>query len=53
MTVDLSAASGMFNVEWMHPASGNLTRADAIPGGGKRTLKAPFTGDCVLYLRGN
>jgi hypothetical protein len=50
VTVDLSAASGKLNVEWMRAADGHMTRGEPIAGGGQRTLKAPFPGDAVLYL---
>jgi len=48
--VNLLAASGTLNVEWMRPADGASTRAEPVAGGGQRTLKAPFEGDAVLYL---
>jgi len=51
VTVDLSAASGKLNVEWMRPVKGNFTRAEPISSGGQRTFQAPFTGDAVLYLK--
>lgn len=51
VTVNLSAASGQFHVEWIHPIKGTITRADPTTGGDKQTLKAPFTGPVVLYLR--
>jgi len=50
VTVDLSAASGMLNTEWMNAAEGTTVRAEPTAGGGRRTLKAPFPGDAVLYL---
>jgi hypothetical protein len=50
-TVDLSAARGTFRVEWMNPTNGKTSTAEAIAGGAKRTLKAPFRGDAVLYLK--
>jgi hypothetical protein len=50
-TVDLSAAKGKLAVEWMHPVTGKITAGGAMEGGAKRTLKAPFGGDAVLYLR--
>jgi len=50
-TVDLSGAKGKLSSEWMHPVTGKITAGDAVEGGGKRTLKVPFTGDAVLYLR--
>src|SRR5581483_9995653 len=50
-TVDLSAAAGIFRVEWMNPADGTTSTAEAVRGGAKRTLKAPFSGDAALYLK--
>ena len=50
-TVDLSAAKGKLAVEWTHPITGKTTPGEAVDGGGKRTVKAPFAGDAVLYLR--
>ena len=50
-TVDISAAKGRLAVEWMHPITGKITDGGAMEGGAKRTLKAPFGGDAVLYLR--
>ncbi len=51
VTVDLSAASGELAVEWMHAAKGTITTNGTVSGGAKRVLKAPFSGDAVLYLR--
>jgi hypothetical protein len=51
VTVDLSAAAGKLNVEWMRPADGNMMRAEPISGGNRRILNAPFPGDAVLHLR--
>jgi Putative collagen-binding domain of a collagenase len=50
-TVDLAAAPGTFLVEWMNPSDGKTSTVEAITGGAKRTLKAPFNGDAVLYLK--
>jgi hypothetical protein len=50
VTVDLSAASGKLNTEWLDAASGTPTRAEPTEGGRRQTLKAPFAGDAVLYL---
>jgi hypothetical protein len=50
-TVDLSAAPGSFRVEWMNSSDGKTFPGEAITGGAKRTLKAPFSGDAVLYLK--
>jgi hypothetical protein len=49
-TVDLSTAPGMYCVEWTYPAEATNAAGDTIKGGGKRTLKAPFNGDAVLYI---
>jgi hypothetical protein len=51
--VDLSTVSGEINVEWMHPLEGAITRTKPVPGGGQRTLHAPFAGDAVLHLWSN
>jgi Putative collagen-binding domain of a collagenase len=51
VTLELSAARGNMDAEWLRPGDGTLTRAEPVEGGGKRTLKAPFTGEAVLYLR--
>jgi hypothetical protein len=50
-TVDLSAAKGKLAVEWADPITGKITAGGAMEGGAERTLKAPFGGDAVLYLR--
>jgi hypothetical protein len=50
-TVDLSRAPGRFRVEWMNPIDGTTYTMQAISGGAKRTLKAPFAGDAALYLK--
>lgn len=51
VTVDLSGASGLFDVQWIHPTEGTVTRAEPVDGGNKQTLKAPFLDPAVLYLR--
>jgi len=50
VTVDLGAASGEMNVEWLRSAEGASAPGEAISGGGRRTLRAPFGGDAVLRL---
>ncbi len=51
-TVNLSAAAGSYMVEWMNPATGMASIiVRPIPGGAKRTFKAAFAGDAVLYLK--
>ncbi|MGA2032770.1 MAG: hypothetical protein ABSG68_10965 [Thermoguttaceae bacterium] len=52
VTVDLSAAKGKLMVEWLRPADGMIiTDNGTVSGGAKCMLKAPFSGDAVLYLR--
>lgn len=52
VTLDLSAARDALAVEWMRPVEGTIAPANEISGGSpKQTLKAPFEGDAVLYLR--
>ena len=50
VTVDLSGVSGVLNTEWMEPAEGTILLGEPTAGGNRRTLKAPFPGDAVLYL---
>jgi hypothetical protein len=51
-SVNLSAATDRrFSLEWMHPVTGRITRADPVAGGETRTLRAPFAGPAVAYLR--
>lgn len=50
VTLDLAAATGEFQVEWIHPVEGNFTPAETVTGGAKRTLKAPFSGGAVAHL---
>jgi hypothetical protein len=49
--VDLAAAKGRLAVEWVHPIAGQITPGEAMEGGGRRTVTAPFAGDAVLYVR--
>lgn len=50
--VDLSGATGMLPVEWTHPTEARAVKGDAVAGGAKRTFKAPFAGDAILYIGG-
>ncbi len=50
VTLDVSAAAGPLEGEWIHPVEGTVTRADPVTGGARRTLKTPFAGGAVLYL---
>jgi hypothetical protein len=49
-TVDLSMAKQPLKAEWMRVEDGTMTPAAAVNGGGKVTLKSPFSGETVLYL---
>lgn len=49
--VDLSAASGQLEVEWIHPVEGTVARGEPVEGGKARTtFWCPFAGDGVLHL---
>ncbi len=50
ITVDLSAATGKLNVEWLDIENDKNMTADKIAGGGKCQIRAPFAGAAVLYL---
>ncbi len=49
-TVDLTAASGALQVEWICPLTGVRQPGETLAGGGKRTVTAPFAGQAVLRL---
>jgi hypothetical protein len=51
VTVDLSASKVELDVEWFDPAQDKTSSAKPIPGGDKRTFKAPFGGPAVIYLK--
>ncbi len=48
--VDLTDASGTFNVEWFNPTTNEFTPAGRIEGGAGRSLTAPFGTPAVLHL---
>lgn len=50
VTVDLSGASGTFQVEWVHPVEGTITPGQPATSGTKQAFTAPFSGEAVLYL---
>jgi Family of unknown function (DUF6298) len=51
-TVDLRAGRGRrFSVEWSHPLTGAASRAASVPGGAVTTLRPPFDGPAVAWLR--
>lgn len=47
----VTLAPGRFRVEWMHPVNGRITQVDPVDGGGSTTLRPPFAGAAVAYLR--
>ncbi len=49
--VDLSACEGAFRAEWHNPTSGEISHAESVSGGGKRTFTPPFEGAAVLFLK--
>ncbi|MEK6706273.1 MAG: putative collagen-binding domain-containing protein [Bdellovibrionota bacterium] len=51
VTLDLSASSSVFLVEWMDPVQGKIIPDKDVTGGDKRIFKTPFQNDAVLYLR--
>jgi hypothetical protein len=48
--VELTANPGPFASEWIHPVDGTVTPGNAVTGGDKRVLKAPFNGEAVVHL---
>jgi hypothetical protein len=54
MTIDLSAAPGQFEVEWLRANDGTTQSDPTLNGGTPQTLHSPWKGaDCVLRLRRN
>jgi len=51
VSLDLSGVDGTFQGEWIHLAEGRTTPTEPVPGGSRRALKAPFSGDAVLFLQ--
>lgn len=50
VSLDLTAASGTLQVEWVHPVEGTIKPAGPVQGGGKRRFQTPFSGDAALHL---
>lgn len=50
VTVDLSATSGGFTVEWMKPVEGTITPGGTVKGGTKPNFAVPFPGAAALYV---
>ncbi|MGA2662886.1 MAG: hypothetical protein ABSH34_35860 [Verrucomicrobiota bacterium] len=51
VTVDLSGPKKPLSVEWIGAVDGTSTNGDFVSGGEKRSLKSPFEGGSVLYLK--
>lgn len=51
VTVNLSATSGLFAIEWFDPTNGSRSGGGTTSGGATRSFTAPFSGEAVLYLR--
>jgi hypothetical protein len=55
LTMDLTAATGDFTVQWVDPVDGRLTPGEAVSGGAARTLTPPAAQPAnrgaVLHLR--
>lgn len=50
VTIDLTAATGSFQVEWMAPVEGTITHDEPVTGGATQQLTTPFQGPAVLVL---
>ena len=51
VTVDVSAARGRLQAQWIHPVEDKSVPAQPVEGGAKATFTAPFAGPAVLWLR--
>ena len=49
-TVNLSGASGVLNVEWFNPSTGDTISGGTTTGNATKSFTPPFNGDAVLYL---
>ncbi|MBX3349689.1 MAG: hypothetical protein KF747_13250, partial [Nitrospira sp.] len=50
VSVDLSAATGSFSVEWFNVGTGESIVVGTATAGSKQNFAVPFNGDAVLYL---
>lgn len=50
-TVDLSAAADVFDVQWLSIRTGTYRDGTIINGGASESLKAPFAGPAVVYIK--
>ena len=52
VSVDLSASSGEFSIEWFSPSTGVTTSGGTVAGGAVRNFTTPATqANMVLYLK--
>jgi hypothetical protein len=51
LTLDLRSAAGRYAVEWFDVARDRTATAPAVSGGSIVTLKPPFAGQAVAFLR--
>jgi hypothetical protein len=50
VTLDLSAADGVLQVEWLHATEAAAAPRSTIAGGSKRVFKSPVGADAVLHV---
>ncbi|MGB7934168.1 MAG: DUF4038 domain-containing protein [Gammaproteobacteria bacterium] len=50
VSVNLTGASGTFDVEWYNPRTGAVTKKGSVTGGAPRSFTAPDTNDWTLHL---
>jgi len=50
VTLDLSAAKGLLNVEWTATKSGETRAGPPVSGGSRQRLVAPFAGPAILRM---
>jgi hypothetical protein len=51
LTLDLASCAGKHEIEWFDPQNGRLFAGGWTEGGQVQTLRAPFEGDAVVYVR--
>jgi hypothetical protein len=51
VNVNLMGVNGPRTVEWLNPATGQSVVGATVNGGGNVTIKAPFSGAAVAYIR--
>jgi len=49
--IDLSAARGLLDVEWIDVERGRIIPADPVEGGQRLEVRAPFVGEAVIRLK--